>query len=315
MPNFDFQASNSRKLHFFPESLPDETLFSRLSRYHLLSAETEDECTFRLLFGASSDQVSFATAAPAPLRTLANQLSGQSRKNLGELLARNSFVPLVAPVLTSIDWTHPDPVFGEVNVCQHCAALDKTQFGFAYLHRAHQLPGVKACRVHGERLIDDCPACSRPFRQRGQFVSAPIIPCNCGWDFEKAIKPAHATEAEVIFAMRANNVFERRKDSLSTARLLDFFSMHVDQGAFGMQPGQIKSSIRLTCGIADQLERSVSTEEVALAVSRLIQAGRAPNCWTVTLNPQALAIKSIMRKTGNYRLVGSAQPTNSGKAQ
>lgn len=315
MPSFDFRASNTHKLHFFPASLPDETLLSRLSRFHLLSGGGEAEHTFQLLFGVYGNEVSFSGAVPIPLRRLANQIPGQAKKNLAELLALNTFVALVAPVLTSIDWNYPDPIFGEVNVCQHCASLDKSRYGFAYLHRAHQLPGVKACWVHGERLIDDCPVCSRPFRQNGNFVSTPIIPCRCGWDFGMTTKLARATEAELTFAISANSVFELRQEALSTSSLIDFFSMHVDHGAFGMQPGQIKSSIRLTCGIADQLERSVPTEDVALAVSRLIQAGRAPNCWTVSLHPEVLAIKSNMRKTGNYRLVHLTQPTNSSKSQ
>jgi hypothetical protein len=127
MPTFDFRASNTRKLHFFPASLPDETLLSRLSRYHLLSAAREDEHTFQLLFSESAGQLNFAAAAPTPLRRLANQLPGQSRKNLGELLAFNTFVPLVAPILASLEWQHPDPEFGEANFCQHCAVLDKYQ--------------------------------------------------------------------------------------------------------------------------------------------------------------------------------------------
>ncbi|USX20948.1 hypothetical protein NHH82_01905 [Oxalobacteraceae bacterium OTU3REALA1] len=102
MPTFDFRTSNTRKLHFFPASLSDETLLSRLSRYHLLSAAREDEHTFQLLFSEPGDQANFAAAAPTPLRRLANQLPGQSRKNLGELLAFNTFVPLVAPVLASL---------------------------------------------------------------------------------------------------------------------------------------------------------------------------------------------------------------------
>jgi hypothetical protein len=315
MPTFDFRASNTRKLHFFPASLPDETLLSRLSRYHLLSAAREDEHTFQLLFSETGGQVNFAAAAPTPLRRLANQLPGQSRKNLGELLAFNTFVPLVAPILVSLEWHHPDPEFGEANFCQHCAVLDKYQFGFAYLHRAHQLPGVKACWVHGNRLRDGCPVCSKPFRQGRKFLSAPILPCNCGWNFGTAMREASATEAELNFSIEANNVFEHRKNVLSAARLIDFFNMHVDHGAFGMQPGQTRSVTSLTNGIADQLESSVSTEEVALAVSRLIRAGRAPDCWIANLNPDVLKIKSILRKTGDNRLTCGTEDTNSSKSQ
>lgn len=315
MPSFNFKASNSRKLHFFPASLPDETLFSRLSRYHLLSAEREDEQTIQLLFGVSSNQVNFAAAAPTPLRRLANQLPGQANKNLGDLLAFNSFVPLVAPLLTSMNWNDTDLEFGEVNICHQCANLDKSRFGIAYFHRAHQLPGVNACFVHGERLIDICPMCSHPFRQSGKFVSAPMVPCRCGWDLEPATQTVNATETELRFAINTQNVFEKRNSALSTSCLIDFFSMHVDQGAFGMQLGQIRSATHLSIGIADLLERSVSTAEVALAVSRLIRAGRAPDCWIANLNPNVLEIKAIMRKTKDNRLIRGTQLTNSGKSQ
>lgn len=40
-----------RKLHFFPASFPDETLFSRISRYHLLTGDRRHDTTFHALFG------------------------------------------------------------------------------------------------------------------------------------------------------------------------------------------------------------------------------------------------------------------------
>ena len=64
------------KLHFFPTSFPDETLYSRVSRYHLLTGEQKDEATFIELFEQEGPKVNFAGLVPGSVAALASLLPG-----------------------------------------------------------------------------------------------------------------------------------------------------------------------------------------------------------------------------------------------
>lgn len=139
MSSTEVASSAIRKLHFFPASFPDETLLSRLSRYHLLSAELEDANTFKLLFGEPATNINFNGAAPYGLKILTRQLAGLPRKHLGAILAENSFIALVLPIIAEPDWNYPDPQFAEANLCHLCAAEDCANpvIGVPYIHDAY----------------------------------------------------------------------------------------------------------------------------------------------------------------------------------
>jgi len=85
-----------RKLSFFPASFSDETLFSRVSRYHLLAGTRQDEMTFSALFGRGGHSVDFTELAPPSLTVLASLLPGDPLVQLGKALLHKS-VELVIP--------------------------------------------------------------------------------------------------------------------------------------------------------------------------------------------------------------------------
>ena len=286
------------RLPFFPESFPGETLYGRVSRYHLLSAEPNHEKTFISLFSVPSNEMNFTDAAPFALSALVRRLPGPPHVRLGQLLELNSFVALVMPVLTAPDWEYPDPKFAESNVCLRCAADESAADQLPYLHRSHQLPGVKVCWKHGTRLIDTCPRCEEPFRIAGKFCSVPMLPCQCGWKPLALGTSGHDNIRDQEFAKMAHRVFQRRTYETPASRLIQFFQMHIDHSVFQRKSDGRLPSHNLTIGIAEHLERNHSTLEVASAVSRFIRSGKSPSAWIANLNPHVLEMKARHRRDG-----------------
>ncbi|HBZ82757.1 MULTISPECIES: TnsD family Tn7-like transposition protein [Brevibacillus] len=74
-----------------------------------------------------------------------------------------------------IPWLMIQPANGVKNnkflrYCTMCVDRDRLQYGIAYWHRAHQLPGVTVCHLHSSLLIDsNVPFSSR--RNKHEFVS------------------------------------------------------------------------------------------------------------------------------------------------
>ena len=71
-------------------SMPDETLHSRITRYHLLSGNRTERETFQDLFGAHPFPVK---VIPKQIEDLAERLPGDKSENLNELLAGNTILP------------------------------------------------------------------------------------------------------------------------------------------------------------------------------------------------------------------------------
>jgi hypothetical protein len=288
-----------RQLPFFPAAFPDETFYSLVSRYFQLSASSDDKVAFEALFGVPTSQMDFTGPAPYRLKYLVRQLPGQPRIRLGKILEENCFVALILPVVTAPDWDFPDPKFAEANVCLDCAAEDRNDAhaGMAYIHRGHQLPGVRACWRHATKLVAACPRCARSFRRPGEFLTTPLIDCSCGWNPSEQSTGSLAPESDVEFAVNAHRVFEQRAYKTPASRLISFFDMHVDHSAFQKKHGRHRWRAPISVGIAEKLEQEYSTAEVASAVARYIQSGRCPGTWVANLNPHVL--QTLARRRQN----------------
>jgi hypothetical protein len=284
------------RLPFFPESFVNESLYGRVSRYHLLSPEPNHDKTSQSLFGVSAQEMDFTGAAHFAIKTLAKRLPGQPRIRLGQLLDLNSYIALVLPVVAEPDWEYPDPKFAESNVCLNCAAEEFTSKRLPYLVRSHQLPGVSVCWKHGTKLIDTCPHCDEPFRLPGKFCSVPMVPCQCGWRPHVFDSGNHVDVSAQKFAIMAHRVFQRRAYETPASRLVQFFEMHIDHSVFQRKSGDRPPSYNMTIGIAEHLEKHHSTFEVASAVARFIRSGKSPNPWVANLNTHVLDMKTRHRQ-------------------
>lgn len=182
------------ELTLFPSSLPDETLHSLVSRYHLLIRNHSHHTTFLELFQRPPFPLN--QIVPPHIETLASKLPGEPRSVLKQLVLEHTLLPLFLPYLAPQRPTHikGDPsevvshiprrvvgMHGDAQLCLHCVSDDKQAFGMPYWHRAHQIPGVTVCWRHNTRLINSCPNCQRPFLFNSTLFTLPWKPCRCGW--------------------------------------------------------------------------------------------------------------------------------------
>ncbi|HEJ2566228.1 TniQ family protein [Pseudomonas aeruginosa] len=184
----------SGKLDFFPTPFPDETLYSVVTRYNLLTATTSAD-TYKALYDGV--MMGLSSIAPKNLSTLAERIPGSSKVNRFELLKNNTLLPVFAPFQEALienrtghdhllnpeyplQWIMPQGL-GFVRTCLPCAQDDYSVHGVSYWHRSHQIPGVICCWKHGTILFDTCPACNLPLYHGPYKLRALAKGCTCGW--------------------------------------------------------------------------------------------------------------------------------------
>lgn len=152
--------------------LPGETLFSLCSRYHFISGHRTPTQTCTALFG--THRAASAHDVPSHVQTLVDRTQGV----LGtarEVILEHTLLPFYFPFhpaprceqwLTQIG-TGSSPVlkaqmglaasqFGAshpLKACPICMQLDRNDYGVAYWHVEHQIPGIHICRAHREPLL------------------------------------------------------------------------------------------------------------------------------------------------------------------
>lgn len=156
-----------------PTWLPEETLFSLCSRYHVLSGAFYARTTCQTLFGHSQ------RGSQHDLPSRIDHLAEATRGALGpaaDIILGHTLLPYYLPfksnavaadavaamrgdgigslkyrlgLLTS-GWGAHHPL----RACPACMAADVRAFGIAYWHLTHQLPGVLVCLRHGGPLLE-----------------------------------------------------------------------------------------------------------------------------------------------------------------
>lgn len=150
---------------FFPAAFPDETLHSLLSRYVRLSGLG----SWAAVFNAAQGDGSFARDLPFPchLIDLVQALPSGVNLCLDSIIARHTLLPYYQPFLTDLQFTNAKfqmayqggaglkiklgliasclEITSRTRFCPTCLKRDIRDFGVAYWHRVHQLPGVWIC--------------------------------------------------------------------------------------------------------------------------------------------------------------------------
>jgi hypothetical protein len=268
-----------RKLPFFPTSFPDETLYSRVSRYHRFRAERKDEITFIELFRETGLKIDFSEAAPAALRVLASLIPGEPLVLLGDILRQNTFVPFLAPLVTEPTDPFPNAEFGCAKACLSCLVQDEQLFGSPYLRRSHQLPAVTACWQHGVKLIDACPDCGSSFAHPGKFVRAPLAPCRCGWYATSASTAEPAPQSLVDFAIHAHALLDQRSGSASLTAIVIFFLLQVELRFMKAEPSSKSARDLLLDMISQQLLGQRTSMDIAIAAAAVIGSAKEHQWW------------------------------------
>ncbi|MCH2338564.1 MAG: TniQ family protein [Pseudomonas sp.] len=220
-------------LLFFPMSMPDEMLHSRITRYHFLSGNRTAADTFQDLFGSAPFSLGIL---PKQIEVLAARLPDDPESNLDELICTNTMFPAYRPFLGVGQGVVKSPVgaslsgvariprregaiHGKAKLCATCVQQDLLETGYAYWHRSHHLPGVSVCWRHGESLMHACLKCSHPFFRKLRLLPNLTEPCVCGWSALAPETVKQGTLLEKKFAQFAYEVLQRNLPLMSCETL------------------------------------------------------------------------------------------------
>jgi len=156
--------------HLHP--LPDESFYSTLCRYHMLSGNTKPSATFRSIFGKSNPSVSHPL--PYDIGKFFKHFNVAQQKTRHEFLNATTLLPLLSVWLTEdrkkllyktmedssrrnwkriLSFELPYTINqSSIKFCPSCIKYDLKVHGVAYWHRSHQLPGVICCHKHHKLL-------------------------------------------------------------------------------------------------------------------------------------------------------------------
>lgn len=261
----------SAVLPFFPESRPDETFLSRVSRYHLLSGNATKAETDQELFGRRVI-LDFVLPAQA-LSSLVARLPGDPELVMQALVQENTLLPAFSPFLG----TEATParqelqlgphynglgrlpqrvvgMHGECRLCVECLREDVSKHGIGYWHRGHQIPGVQACWRHQKPLLQGCPVCRRPFARPMHLLSMPWSNCPCGWQPAAHISTTKAKELDVRYAEFTAHLLDANLSPLKPGQLIRAYRQKI--AAHGLVR---KSSISWTA-VLDALQSEFGKE-------------------------------------------------------
>lgn len=164
-------------LSFFTDPFPGEILYSAAARYHHLAKNKKTSATVRDWFGEESYRV--VVDFPSHLNHLISALPEGHLYTTDILIENHTLFPFYAPFLpagrtdkireymrSSIRGGAVYPSLGlltskitlnALRYCPSCAQEDQEQYGEAYWHCIHQIPGVTACARHQLFLNNGCP--------------------------------------------------------------------------------------------------------------------------------------------------------------
>ncbi len=163
-------------LGFFTDPFPGEILYSAAARYHYLAKNKKTSTTVRDWFGEESYRV--VVDFPSHLNHLIFALPKGHLYTTDILIENHTLFPFYAPFLpagrtdkireymrSSIRGGAVYPSLGlltskitlnALRYCPSCAQEDREQYGEAYWHCIHQIPGVTVCAKHLLFLNDGC---------------------------------------------------------------------------------------------------------------------------------------------------------------
>ena len=247
--------------------LPDEILFSLVSRHHLLWGHTVASRTSEQFFGhalagthhdlpnrlqtfAERTQSVYGDAreiaeAHTLLRFYKPFIASTEFDNAVHCMAGNSVahLKLRLGILTSrFRANHP------LKACPKCMDEDLETQGWSYWHLSHQYPGVWVCAKHKEPLLQSTLKSSGV--QRFQWVLPRIYELQSGWTSRTMNSQADLSSLLSFGALVDRIVFEGVTSPLASRRLYEIYRAEL-QSRDWISP---RGSLRLTLITASFLE-------------------------------------------------------------
>lgn len=156
-------------LSFFPNPYPDELFYSIVTRYHIRSGNKSFKQTLIDLLEYYPSQL-YSLLLPNNLNHLIKRVPSTSTLNFERLIWEHTLYPFYRIFLISSEaWSLSkcmkgklsEPIYKVAKISQHselnqtplkfcpnCVRQDIGNFGEAYWHRMHQVPGVFICLPH-----------------------------------------------------------------------------------------------------------------------------------------------------------------------
>lgn len=148
---------------FLPQALPDETVYSRLVRYHLYSGEIKTHFLWQIFGKRKIVLHPYLTAHIDNLAILFNE-------EANNIIEKQTLFPIFSFYLSQYSDAIKKAQLGSngalvIRACQLsafkgrvllvakscpvCMKQDIYEYGVTYWHRTHQVPGITACATHG----------------------------------------------------------------------------------------------------------------------------------------------------------------------
>lgn len=205
----------------FPTPLPDEILYSVFARYHACSGNESIQRTLKDLFLNSN--VAAMTAYTGQLYTLHTQIPGKAIP-ISYLIENHTLVPYYRPFIPENRYNQilhklvhencqsiymrmglppsgvKNPLF--LRYCSQCVYADRLNFGVAYWHRVHQLPGVTVCVEHQCCLLNSSIRYAQKEKKHGFIPIESILSSN----IPTAI---HGNHKEITIAQKSVDLLRR----------------------------------------------------------------------------------------------------------
>lgn len=224
-------------LGFFTDPYPDEILYSTAARYHHRAKNKRTSVTARDWFG--EDPYRVVVDFPSHLDYLISALPKGHLYTANILIENHTLFPFYVPFFPagraekireymrrSVDGGAVYPLAGllttklslkSLRYCPLCAREDRKQYGEAYWHRTHQIPGVIACAKHKLFLNEGYPHPREIEDRNKHFIQAEEI-INLS-----LIQPLNLTNDDHKVHFRiAKNVEWLSKNNLNNLDLNDF---------------------------------------------------------------------------------------------
>lgn len=259
----------------FPKPLPDETIFSLLCRFHLLSAQASFKGNTLPLLGINGSRPSnefpaflpnFAILSGLKLNYLVKRMTSlhyyepfidkHSYEDLFEALRRGETGNLQSKLGMVANRITPGQY---LKYCPLCAYYDEEQYGVAYWHKVHQLVGISVCPIHNCHLAEAKRSSVRivlPFHQE---------------PLEEGI-----TE-ECELSKIITDEFEGNQTSFSHYELNQIYLNQLDKLGFITQSGHIRQKL-LKLYMADKLRVLACCAPIFQLLNQQLKHVHYPEC-------------------------------------
>ncbi|HKQ09488.1 MAG TPA: TnsD family Tn7-like transposition protein [Blastocatellia bacterium] len=226
----------------FPDLYPDELLYSACARYYARAQFPDKRAVLNELFGGHS--AAAVIDLPSHIDSLVQGLPPNHRWTANRLIDGHTFFPLFSAFLPSgrsnqlrMNMRESGgqvihkragimasrvPLPRRFRFCPLCSEEDEERFGEFYLHRLHQIPGVKVCPLH-RAFLENAEPPADYFRRTYEFVPADNCIRLCTARLLNTLDPLHQTLLNI--ACSAAWLLEQRKLASSLEALHNRYTL------------------------------------------------------------------------------------------